>query len=375
MRRALEEDQYSAKGSILDTESEDEGDHTYNYRGMAVRLDKTALQQAVRKHNLLQRLSQVDTTSSGHHKHHHHHHHHHDEDEEESSEQEQQVAAGEIKAKKKKSRQTEVAKLTDNHQQQAHHHHQSTPTTTKDPLLSSITGAAGAESPDEAGDREGSIFGATTGGQSNAMWVQCDKCKKWRRLRGLVDEKKLPSKWYCSMNKNDPDRCVCFMCIVVIILVVCFADYWLTYCISTFQYCHSSSSRCSAPEEDYDSPPTAESAADARTRKHLRVWVRRLQCNEAYEARQPTLTRGKKRAVASSSKDPYEWVRCCNPSCGKWRAVLRMMDAKGNVIDRCKDGEFYCVQNIWDEKVASCAAPQENLPAVGCPPWVSMDED
>lgn len=163
--------------------------------------------------------------------------------------------------------------------------------------------------------------------------------KKWRRLRGVVDEKKLPIKWYCSMNKNDPER-----------------------------------SRCSAPEEEYDSPSTAESVADARTRKHLRVWVKRLKGNEDFEARQPTLTRGKKRAAVSSSKDAYEWVRCCNPSCGKWRAVLRFMDAKSNVIDRTANGEWYCVMNNWDEKVASCAAPQENLPAVGCPPWVLQDE-
>merc|ERR1711937_24553 len=186
---------------------------------------------------------------------------------------------------------------------------------------------------------EGSIFGQTTGA-SNSTWVECDKCKKWRRLRGVVDHSKLPKKWYCSMNRNDPER-----------------------------------ARCSAPEEEYDAPHTPESAADARTRKHLRVWVRRLQCQEQYESRLPTLTRGKKRSVASSSKEPYEWVRCCNPSCGKWRAILKIMDAKQNVIDRTPDGEWYCVMNTWDEKMASCAAPQENLPAVGCPPWVLQDEN
>lgn len=156
----------------------------------------------------------------------------------------------------------------------------------------------------------------------------------------MVDERKLPPKWFCSMNKNDPER-----------------------------------ARCSAPEEEYDASTTPESAADARTRKHLRVWVRRLQCNEAYEARQPTLTRGKKRAINTSAKDPYEWIRCCNPSCGKWRVILRSMDAKANVIDRATDGEWYCVMNTWDEKTASCAAPQENLPAVGCPPWVIQGEN
>jgi hypothetical protein len=44
-------------------------------------------------------------------------------------------------------------------------------------------------------DRDGgSIFGQTAGSAANSTWVECDKCKKWRRLRGVVDEKKLPAK-------------------------------------------------------------------------------------------------------------------------------------------------------------------------------------
>lgn len=326
MRRALEEDQYSAKGSIVDTES-DEDDHTYTFRGITVRLDKAALQQAVRRHfhvqrlsgppqngSSLQRMEEVDDDD--------------DDDEEEDRGNHEPLKDSHKPSKvttKKKNRKDEMTKHTDNGVSQS--------SATKDPLslLDSL---------DDDFDRDGgSIFGATTG-QSNSTWVECDKCKKWRRLRGVVDEKKLPTKWFCSMNRNDPER-----------------------------------ARCSAPEEEYETPHTPETAADARTRKHLRVWVRRLQCNEAYESRQPTLTRGKKRAVASSSKDKLEWVRCCNPSCGKWRAVLRMMDAKGNVVDRTHDGEWYCVQNVWDEKMASCAAPQENLPAIGCPSWVQQDEE
>jgi hypothetical protein len=190
---------------------------------------------------------------------------------------------------------------------------------------------------DIIGADESSIFGQTTG-SSNATWVECDKCKKWRRLRGIVDAKKLPPKWYCTMNKNDPER-----------------------------------AKCTAPEEEYEAPVTQETLSDQRARKHLRLWVRRLQCNENYESRLPTMTRGKRRNT-TSAKDPYEWVRCCNPSCGKWRAVLRSMDAT-SVIDGAKNGEWYCVLNTWDEKTASCAAPQENLPAIGCPPWVMQNED
>lgn len=183
---------------------------------------------------------------------------------------------------------------------------------------------------------ETSIFGQTTG-SVNATWVECDKCKKWRRLRGVVDTKKLPPKWFCSMNKNDPDR-----------------------------------AKCSAPEEEYDTV-TPETISDQRARKHLRLWVRRIKCNEDYEAKMPTMTRGKRRTI-TSAKDPYEWIRCCNPSCGKWRVVLRSMDAS-SVIDACKTGEWYCVLNTWDEKTASCAAPQENLPAIGCPPWIMEDDE
>jgi len=126
----------------------------------------------------------------------------------------------------------------------------------------------------------------------------------------VIDEKKLPPKWYCYMNKNDPE--------------------------------HNS---CSAPEEKYETPNTPESAADIRIRKHLRVWVRRLESNEAFEGRQPTMTRGKKRSAIANTKEPYEWVRCCNPSCGKWRALLRFMDAKQHVVDRAVNKEWYCVSS------------------------------
>jgi len=127
--------------------------------------------------------------------------------------------------------------------------------------------------------------------------------------------------------------------------------------------------KCSAPEEEYDAATTPENAIDQRTRKHLRVWVRRLHCNESFENRQTRVKR-----VNVSLKEPYEWIRCCNPSCGKWRMLLRSMEGS-SVVEQCKNREFYCVMNTWDEKTASCGAAQENLPTVGCPPWVMVDED
>lgn len=44
---------------------------------------------------------------------------------------------------------------------------------------------------------------------SNDAWVQCDTCKKWRRLPDYVDVSTLPMKWHCEMNKYDPERASC----------------------------------------------------------------------------------------------------------------------------------------------------------------------
>lgn len=356
MRKALEEDQYSANGSIVDTDSDDD-EHQFVYKGQSIRLDRSYLLQAARKHtwlgggggvggvagvgpgtmgNIKGGTANGDLSGGM-----------MDDDDEE----EEDILGSIGKANRASGANNNNNKAKKGGKKAKGGRNSTGRVDSKDDAKDAldllvpggksreVTGSTTGDDHMDMERDEGSIFGQTTGA-SNATWVECDKCKKWRRLRGVVDERKLPPKWYCSMNKNDPDR-----------------------------------ARCSAPEEEYDSAHTPESAADARTRKHLRVWVRRLQCNEQYEARQPTLTRGKKRAVASSSREPHEWVRCCNPSCGKWRAVLRIMDARQNVIDRTNDGEWYCVMNTWDEKTASCAAPQENLPAVGCPPWVLQDEN
>jgi len=352
MRKALEEDQYSANGSIVDTDTDDD-EHQYMYKGQSIRLDRAYLLQAAKKCGWLGDASAIGSMVAasgivsavskdgdmnyqyaG------------DEEgilnEDGSTNNTGSISKKRSSKNKKKGRNQYTNRNNNNNNNTIASYFRIDDKPNKETVeVGKPKNIGFIGSTDKGADTErdeGSIFGQTTG-SSNSTWVECDKCKKWRRLRGVVDHSKLPKKWYCSMNRNDPER-----------------------------------ARCSAPEEEYDAPHTPESAADARTRKHLRVWVRRLQCNEQYESRLPTLTRGKKRSVASSSKEPHEWIRCCNPSCGKWRAILRIMDAKQNVIDRTSDGEWYCVMNTWDEKTASCAAPQENLPAVGCPPWVLQDE-
>ncbi|CAH1418024.1 unnamed protein product [Lactuca virosa] len=55
------------------------------------------------------------------------------------------------------------------------------------------------------------VFGKKTIFTTNAsrlqeQWVQCDSCSKWRKLPSDV---LIPSKWTCSDNVSDPNRCSC----------------------------------------------------------------------------------------------------------------------------------------------------------------------
>jgi hypothetical protein len=45
--------------------------------------------------------------------------------------------------------------------------------------------------------------------QENLVWIQCDKCEKWRVLLGGLSEEDLPDEWDCSMNEKDPQNSNC----------------------------------------------------------------------------------------------------------------------------------------------------------------------
>jgi hypothetical protein len=160
MRKVLEEDKYSALGSIVDTESEDE-DTTY--RGSGGRLDRSNILAAARKRLWMERMSASGSAVVS------------SQDDENEGEIDDAAARSSRPGRKKKKRRGRRSKEEE---------------------ASAIAGGAGSDhevdgteevtseimSVDEPReldiDRdEVSIFGATTG-SSNATWVECDKCKK-----------------------------------------------------------------------------------------------------------------------------------------------------------------------------------------------------
>ena len=158
MRKALEEDQYSALGSIVDTESEDE---STQYRGRGGRLDRSTILSAMRKRLWMERMSGNGSAlvSSQ------------DDDESENVEVASRASRPGRKKKRKKGRRSkeEEAALaagaeSDNEIDRAE---------------DAASEVMSNDEPTDAGVErdESSIFGATTG-SSNATWVECDKCKK-----------------------------------------------------------------------------------------------------------------------------------------------------------------------------------------------------
>ncbi len=155
MRRALEEDQYSANGSIVDTDSDDD-ELEYMYKGQSLRLDRAYLVQAARKHLWLERyatIAPVSTVSSV------------AKDTQEVEDADGRTGRGSKKKKPKGKRAKDDERTTS-------------------PKPGDLDTVSGIIAPPSSGDNdferdEGSIFGQTTG-SSNSTWVECDKCKKVR---------------------------------------------------------------------------------------------------------------------------------------------------------------------------------------------------
>lgn len=145
MRRALEDDAYSALGSIVDTDTDDD-ESDYRSRGGTVRLDRSALLGAMRKRLWVERMSGNTGNVVG-----------TEDDDAKSNKKKRKKALVSVVPAQPTSRRKEEAER-------------------KRVAESSADGMG--ELHDEVMDRdEGSIFGQTAGA-SNATWVQCDKCKK-----------------------------------------------------------------------------------------------------------------------------------------------------------------------------------------------------
>ena len=177
---------------------------------------------------------------------------------------------------------------------------------------------------------EGEIVGSEPT-MNSSLWVQCDKCMKWRRL---LDGAKIPNVWDCSMHNTDPEH-----------------------------------ANCSAPEEGYSSSCKGESLdliadsidatfrqAEANTRCFQRALsgevdvgkkvdlVMKMHCSEA-----TTLELVKERGQRRYLKRVYKVAKCIN-TCYKADKVAFCADNLKLDIGsyKCRFGETHVLQEQVD---------------------------
>jgi CW-type Zinc Finger len=170
-----------------------------------------------------------------------------------------------------------------------------------------------------------------------ALWVQCATCTKWRRMPPTVSPADLPQQWYCHMNEHD----------------------------STRNTCEDSEEEQQDPLDDEDDEdeahdddlrprrkrlPTDAAACDAARRAFCENLIKQAVLEEA-GAKGP----GKRGSNGVKAVGSMVWVQCCNQNCGKWRHVWRAPNDAGLDGSRL----WFCVMNTFDDRVASCGAPQE----------------
>lgn len=160
--------------------------------------------------------------------------------------------------------------------------------------------------------------------EDDRVWVQCNNCDKWRALPSTVDADSLPDIWSCELNIYDPLR-----------------------------------NSCDAPEESFK-------LVDGQLKSFFKLWVKKLKSADRGESRFPgNASKTRKRPLE------VEWIKCCNPICGKWRAIHKgiptnmMLKKLNNDRWGSKRAVWYCSMNTWDDTTASCSAPQE--PIFDCP--------
>ena len=152
-------------------------------------------------------------------------------------------------------------------------------------------------------------------------WVECSRCKKWRKAPLSIDVESLPDTWHCALN---------------------------TWNIAT--------AKCSVKEET-DEPAILESydkqAAPASTGRgyHRR---NNTSTNDSSAVNTPSGSHTPGGGAEPVAKKVIQWVQCERKSCKKWRKIPGHVD-----LSKLPE-KWFCEMNQWDTDRASCDVPDSD---------------
>eukprot|EP00981_Chlorochromonas_danica_P005712 scaffold1172_cov180-Ochromonas_danica.AAC.39 len=148
-------------------------------------------------------------------------------------------------------------------------------------------------------------------GGSAINWVQCNKCKKWRKVAENVPLASLPEKWFCTLNT------------------------WSAF------------NKCSARQEEDDTPQNGGGGAGGSASTRASSGRKGGNNTNSNMSSTVTLDNGVK-------VQQINWVRCEHKNCKKWRKVPPHVDMS------TLPEKWYCEYNTWDLDSANCDAPEDS---------------
>ncbi|RMX65009.1 hypothetical protein DD238_005030 [Peronospora effusa] len=185
---------------------------------------------------------------------------------------------------------------------------------------------------------------------TEAKWVQCDSCKKWRTVPRDFDLDAMPKHWYCNMNTWDARFASCAVAEEVV-------KENLSPQAGKRRY-KLKNSKCAARSAGDDGGySSSESGPLKRCGGSIKKSISDMTMQEEKDKSSRSKNKDKttkKRKITKQIKEKYrevKWVQCESTQCGKWRIVPTSID-----FDRLP-AVWYCHLNTWAPDLAKCSAP------------------
>lgn len=201
---------------------------------------------------------------------------------------------------------------------------------------------------------------------TDAKWVQCDSCKKWRTVPKAIDLNAMPERWYCEMNTWDAAFASC----AVDEEGAVDASATKQKSTSHSKKSKSRSKNAKAPASDpvvptvgvaavasdggvsSPSPVHGSYASKATAVQSVAADVSGASASKTGGSKKPD-KQSKKRKLKLKLKEKYrevKWVQCENAQCGKWRVVPSSIDFS------LLPAVWFCYLNSWAPELAKCSA-------------------
>ncbi|TDH71767.1 hypothetical protein CCR75_001798 [Bremia lactucae] len=188
---------------------------------------------------------------------------------------------------------------------------------------------------------------------SEAKWVQCDSCKKWRTVPKDFNLDAMPKHWYCHMNTWDTRFASCAVAEEVVKTKLS-PPANKNKRRNKLKVKSKSTASSAGDDIGYSSNESGRIKRSGGANRGSMTDVTLVDEKEK-SGRPKHKDKGtKKRKMTKQLKEKYrevKWVQCESTQCGKWRVVPSSIN-----FDRLP-AVWYCHLNTWAPELAKCSAP------------------